>query len=327
MNNDTGALSFGQTVLRAAPLTLVLALALLAAGCQRSKDPPSAAAPTAAAADPAWSAIVSAHTTGAVSRKSSLRVLFVNDVIPAAKVGSDAGNTLTLQPTVAGRATFASQREILFVPTNELAPATTYLARLRGDGLTGVPAGIGPFEFIVQTMQPNFDVAVERLDIEDAGAGTMRLTGTIATADHEDPALIEKVLAATVGDAPVVIEWQHAPASRRHAFTIAGLAREQAAQTLTLRWDGQPIGAAAADTREIDIPARDQFSVTQAQALEQDGRRVVVTQFSDHLDAKQNLKGLVRLSSGAFTSRVEGNTLTLYPDENAAGTVTLSLEA
>ncbi len=325
MNNDTGAPSFGPAALRAARVALVLALALLAGGCQRNKPTPVDAAPTAAAADPAWSAIVSAHTTGAVSRKSSLRLLFVNDVVPAAKVGSDASNNLTLQPAVDGRATFASQREILFVPRNELAPATTYLASLRGDGLTGVPAKIGPFEFIVQTMQPNFDVAVDRLDIEDVAAGTMRLTGTIATADTEDPALIEKVLRATLGDAAVAIAWQHAPESRRHGFTIGGLARRQTAQTLTLSWEGTPIGVSASDAREIELPARDQFSVTQAQALEQDGRRLVVAQFSDNLNGRQNLKGLVRLSSGAFTSRVDGNTLTLYPDDHAEGTVTLSL--
>ncbi|MEZ5475850.1 MAG: MG2 domain-containing protein [Steroidobacteraceae bacterium] len=311
---------------RTAALVLLLLAGALTASCQRGKPTGAGTSVTPTEADPAWSAIVSAHTTGAISRKSSVRVVFVNDVVSVDKIGSDASRNLSLQPAVDGRATFASRREILFVPKTELKPAATYLVRLDGEGLAGVPPKTGPFEFVVKTMAPNFEVSIDRLDIESVAAGTMRLTGTIATADSEDPALIEKVLTAKLADQPVAIGWQHAPEARRYAFAISGLERQQMARTLVLSWDGKPIGAATTDSISIEVPARDQFSVTQAQALEQDGRRVIIVQFSDNLDSKRSLKGLVRLSNGEFTTRIDGNTLTLYPDENTTGDVTLHLE-
>ncbi|MBK6597439.1 MAG: hypothetical protein IPG25_05785 [Proteobacteria bacterium] len=311
---------------QATALVCLLLVALVTAGCQRGKPTGTGDDVIPTPADPAWQSIISAHTTGAVSRASSVRVVFVNDIVPADKVGTDASNNLSLQPSVDGSATFASSREILFIPQADLTPSSSYLVKLNTDGLAGLPGKIAPYEFVIKTLQPNFEVSIERLDLEDAAAGTMRLTGVVATADSEDSALIEKVLRAKLGEQPVAIAWQHAPQSRRHAFVISGLKRQAAAQMLTLNWDGKPIGVANIDSLALEVPARDQFSVTQVQALEQDGRRVVVVQFSDNLDSKRNLKGLVRLSGGEFTSRLDGNTLTLYPVEATTGDVTLSLE-
>src|SRR5690606_31767233 len=69
-----------------------------------------------------------------------------------------------------------------------------------------------------------------------------------------------------------------------------------------------------------------QFAVVNAQALEQDGRKQIQVSFSDALDEGQNTRGLVRLSTGEFTTRIEGNRLLVYPAEDAAGEVAVTLE-
>jgi hypothetical protein len=304
------------------------AVALAFGGCERGDRPAGAQSGervVVAKPDPAWANLITAHSSGAVSRKSMLRVVFADDVIPADRVGSDARAHFSLEPRAGGAVTFASTREIVLVAEKGLAADTIYLARVDGKGLLGIPGKLPPYEFVVRTLAPNFEVIVDGLRTETVRT-RMQLIGSIATADIEDPARIEKVLTASLGGKPVTIAWQHQAESRSHSFSIEGIQREAEARVLTLAWDGAPIAVKNQGRREVEIPARDQFIVTQSQAVEEENRRAVLVQFSDDLDAKQNLKGLVTLGGMEFTTRIEGNLLTLYPEGEVSGDITLALE-
>ncbi len=91
--------------------------------------------------------------------------------------------------------------------------------------------------------------------------------------------------------------------------------------------DGKPINAGGAETRSIMVPAIGEFAVVNATAMEEEGRKLIQVSFSDNLDATQDLKGLVQLSDGAFTTRIEGNRITLYPGDDPAGQMTVTVEA
>ena len=165
---------------------------LLVASC--TKTPPVGGTPTVQPADPLWSQLISAHTTGAVSRRTPLRVTFTNDVIPADKVGADASAYLEIEPTTKVKVTFASRREIVATPASgELIPDTTYKVRVTGKGLTGIDPKLEPYEFLVQTLAPNFDVSTYGLGLDPANDERMVLRGAISTADTEDAAKLEKV--------------------------------------------------------------------------------------------------------------------------------------
>src|SRR6185436_18233386 len=116
---------------------IATAALFLAASC--SKPAPIGEHPTVAPADPLWSGLISAHSTGAISRHSSLQVIFANDIVAADRVGTDASAWLAVEPPINAKVTFASRREIVAEPQDgELAPGTTYKVRLRGKGLTGI---------------------------------------------------------------------------------------------------------------------------------------------------------------------------------------------
>ncbi len=275
--------------------------------------------------DPAWANLITAHTVGAISRLGSIRVVFADDVVSADKVGADASAYFELEPKVADTPIFASTREIVLVPVKGLPANTRFLGRVKGAGLRGVPEKLSPFEFVFQTLAPNFEVIVDGLAAGET-RGTMELSGAIATADVEEPTAIEKTLEASFGGKALTIAWNHAPESQRHAFKITGIQRQAEVAKLTLKWDGKPIAVANTGSQEIDVPGRDQFVVIQAQALEEATRRSVVVQFSDALDPKQNLKGLVALADTEFTTRIDGNTLTLFPESEVSGDIALTIE-
>ncbi len=93
-----------------------------------------------------------------------------------------------------------------------------------------------------------------------------------------------------------------------------------------VRWDGTPLGLKQTGERATRIPALDEFAVTQTQAVQLNDQRQIRVHFSDALDARQDLKGLVRLSQGEFTTSIDNSVLTLYVNENVVGEVTLTLD-
>ncbi len=264
------------------------------------------------------------HSNGAVSRHQPIRVLFLNDVIPADRVGTDASANVTISPKVNAKAIFASRREIVLRPETEFAPATEYRVSIKGDGLAGVKPGTRPFEFSVRTLEVNFAVVTNALSMVSDKNELMSLTGAIATSDREPREKLEKILTATLDDKPITIVWRGG--DRSFGFEIPNIRRKKEEQTLTLHWTGTPLGLPDKGEKSTRVPALDEFAVTQADAVEVNDQRQIQVHFSDSIDTRLDLKGLVRLSQGEFTTRIENNVLTLYVNQDLQGKVTLTLE-
>jgi uncharacterized protein YfaS (alpha-2-macroglobulin family) len=277
--------------------------------------------------DPLWGQLLESHTTGVISRGADIRVIFATNVVPAEQVGKSASANLKLAPEVEGTVTFVSTRELVFTPRKGLAPGTSYKISVNPKGLLEVPEKLSPFEFAVQVKRPEFEVDVGGLTVDANTPGAMALTGTVVTADVEDTAKVEGLLRATYLTRRRELQWQHSADGQRHEFSIRGLERGARETPLTLRWDGKPIGAVTTGEREVQIPARGSFVVTQVSTAESNGQRYIQVFFSEPLDPQQNLKGLIRLSQGNPTVQREGNVLRVYSDEATQGEFTLSLES
>src|SRR5688572_3218982 len=303
--------------------TLLLAVSLLLSSC--TGDSGITQQPRNAPPDPTWVTSISQHSSGAISRFSPVRVLFTNDVIPEAQVGKDASASISIEPKAKVRAVFTSRREIVLRPEPELAPGTHYRVQVLAKGLEGLPAGTKPFVFEVTTLGVNFDVRVHGLEVKSNRNELMTLSGNTETADQESRERVEKILSATLDGKPVVPVWT--VNERYFGFTIPNIVRTRKEQELILRWDGTPLNVSNKGEQTWRIPALDEFAVTQAQALEVNDQRQIQVRFSDALDARQELKGLIRISSGEFTTGINGNLLTLYVNQDLTGEVTLTLEA
>jgi uncharacterized protein YfaS (alpha-2-macroglobulin family) len=302
---------------------LSTAVALFFVACSGSKQDAPTSKP--GAPDPSWVSAISLHSNGAISRHSPVRVLFTHDVIPEARVGSDASANVSVKPAAKARILFASRREIVIRPESEFAPSTEYRVQVVAKGLEGMPADTRPFEFAVKTLEVNFDVQNHGLDVEYEHEEVMTLRGSINTADTESREKLEKILVATLDGKPVGITWTGG--ERQYDFTIPNILRKKDEQQLVLQWDGTPLGLpdlkGQGTTR---VPALDEFAITQADAVQVNDQRQIQIKFSDAIDTRQDLKGMVRLSSGEFTTRIQNNLLTLYVNEEVVGKVTLTLE-
>jgi alpha-2-macroglobulin len=306
--------------------SVLVALVLVAYFGARARVAATVRPPRLSPQDPAWASFVAAHTTGLVSRKSDVRVRFVDDIVPEGDVGSSAESIVSFDPPIEGSLTFASRREIVLVPTADLKRGRYYRVsvRPRGGRLAGIPSSLEPFEFVFQVIEQELEVEISGLSASEEDDTAMVLKGLVATADTADADGIESMLRATYLGAPVPLSWQHDAEGKRHEFASAGLARQAVAQSVRLEWNGNGIGADSEGTREVEVPARDEFKVTRVQTF-QNEQAYVQLYFSDVLDPGQNLNGLVYLDRGGHTARIDGNVLTLYP-ETVSGNLLVTVE-
>jgi hypothetical protein len=298
------------------------AVVLFLVACSGSSKDAPASKP--GAPDPSWVSAINLHSNGAISRHSPVRVMFTKDVIPENRVGSDASANIVLTPAAKVRVTFSSRREIVIRPETELAPDTEYRVQVLAKGLEGMPVETKPFEFAVKTFEVNFDVKNYGLDVEYEHEEIMSLRGSINTADTENREKLEKILVAELDGKSVPIQWTGG--ERQYGFTIPNILRKKQEQQLVLRWDGAPLGLANKGEGTTRVPALDEFAVTQADAVQVNDQRQIQLRFSDAIDTRQTLKGMIRLSTGEFTTSIQNNLLTLYVSEDVVGKVTLTLE-
>ncbi len=303
-----------------ATFSLLLVAALPA--CDSSRKPKES---EALRQDAVWSRYISARTAGLISKKAKLHVVFVNDVIREDMVGKSAESVIATDPPVEGKTTFTSTREIVLAPETGLKPGQQYRVTVDPQGLLGIPEKLQEYQFVVQVIKQQFEVNLAGLATNPANDREMVLRGSVVTADVEDADRLEKMLTVGFMDKPLKIEWRHNVDGKHHDFSVGGIRRQDREETVHLAWDGSIIGVDAEGRRDVEVPARNVFKVTKVGVV-QGNKPHVAVYFSDSLDARQDLKGLVRLSKGAYRSRVESNALKIYPDKAIEGKVTVTLE-
>lgn len=303
-------------------LSIVVCLLPLIFGCNVSGRPDR---PTIGPQDPLWSSYLSHHTSGPISRRDKIRIVFANDVVTEEQVGQSAAAVVQLYPDVEGSVTFANTHEIIMVPAADLEPERAYRVTVSRGELMGLPEELDRYEFLVEVIRQEFEVGVTGLSPDPDNDSSMVLRGTLVTADIEDADRIERVVTAAFQTQLLDVEWQHDPDGRHHEFTVVGIRRQGDNQNLLLAWNGDVIGVETQNSYDVEIPAFNVFAVTKVSAVQED-RQYVVVYFSDSLDVRQNLSGLVSLGTESFASTVRGNTLRILPQQTLAGRLTVVLE-
>jgi uncharacterized protein YfaS (alpha-2-macroglobulin family) len=293
-------------------------------GCDNTKPE---AIPEIPPQDAVWSHIISAHSSGMISRKSPIRIVFANDIISPDRVGQSADAHVKAEPAIKGKASFASQREIVLTPDGDLKQSGNYRVTLIADGLLNMGEKLKTYEFVVQVQPQQFEVDIFGLVAGASDKSEMMLRGSLVTADVEDAARIEKVLEARYLDRPMTINWQHNVDARHHEFSVAGIMRQDTASNVVLRWNGETIGVDTKGERAVEVPNLAQFNITQVTLARAEEQPFVQVFFTDNLEPHQNLQGLVRLGNDVQTTqRIEGNVLNIYPERGLQGEITVTLE-
>jgi len=304
--------------LKTTRLTMFISVLLLLFACSDKK---SETAPVKI--DPKWSAFVSSHTSGLVSAKTKIIINFVNDVVMSDKVDQPANDVFTVSPQTDGVAVYSSPREIVFLPNKDLISGQSYKVVVDTSKLTGFPDELNKYSFDFNVIKQDLELLETNLTLS-ADPETMTLTGALDTADAANADTVSKVLSVSFMGENLPITWHHQTNGLHHEYQVEGIKRQNKTQDLMLSWDGASLGVDNRGTRVIEVPAKGVFKVTGMRAIQSD-RSSIDVQFSEPLDARQNLEGLVQLSSGSHSAKINGSTLSIYPRNSVSGEVEVTL--
>ena len=169
--------------------------------------------------NPEFDKYIESYTTGIISKESSIRIKLAGDV-QTTHVQNEAlsDDVFSFSPSIKGKAYWVDASTIEFRPQGRLDPDKSYSAEFRLSKVTTVPAQFETFKFGFQTIKPDFTITFAGLQTATSTSlDKMKLTGTIQTADAEDPTGIEKII-STSYSSPVHISWQHNPVTKTHLF-------------------------------------------------------------------------------------------------------------
>lgn len=286
-------------------LGVLAALTLTACGSD-STDPQTPQTPTATPAPLAEPEVVAAHTEGVISRDGLVRVLFARPVVSDADVGQHPTDVFTFDPPLPGTATWTSTRDLQFKATEAMPSGQAFRVVVQ---LAKIDPALGDtFGFDFGVAPPSFRPEVVGLETEGE-AQVVR--GVLHTGDVTSAETVEPMLTATQPDATPTIAWTHEPDGRTHRFVVSNLVRSAAETELLLAFDGTPLGLDRKSEERITIPGS-QFALSSVRAVPT-GERNIELRFSDPLDPRQQLAGLVEVRGrGDLRFDVDGSVVRVY---------------
>jgi len=268
-----------------------------------------------------WYRYISAHTTGSVSKKSQIRVLFVNPVSNQNSISLK--NVFDFTPEIKGETKWKSNRELIFIPKNNLSPNTRYVAVLHLTNILDIPVNMQKYVFDFHVSKTEFEVSVEGLSAVETSNPTMQeLKGKLTCLDIEDIKDVENILKASQNNKSLSISWLHDNDKKRHYFTIKNIIRAKKQSSVVLHWDGKSIGSKTMGERVFNVPAIDEFKVLKVSAI-QTGKQCALIRFSDPLKKNQNLSGLIRIVGQRLRFTVSENLVKVYSSDRLWGRVNI----
>jgi uncharacterized protein YfaS (alpha-2-macroglobulin family) len=279
--------------------------------------------------DPAFSAYISAYTSGTISNESFIRINLASDYTGPITLDKPTDEEFfSFDPAIEGKTYWLDTRTIEFRPTKRLPSNSAYnvefyLSKLLPD----VSKEMSTMKFSFKTMKQGFSVAVDGMKTTDKK--TMRLqqlTGTLITADAADPKIVELLLTGTQEGKKLHVKWEHETDNATHRFVIDSIARKDKASSVELAWDGKELGVDMHNSETIIVPSLKDFKVTDVR-VEQGQEQCIVVEFSDPIKEKQNLDGLITLkgASSSLKFTVEDNDVKVYPETQLSGDYSITV--
>lgn len=271
--------------------------------------------------DPAFAQYISAFTSGTISTASNIRIrltdVFVSNIDTETPIKEEL---IDFSPSIDGELFWLDNQTLEFRPKSWLPRGTAFEATLRLDKIVGVPSNLSKFKFGFLVMNQHMDVHIDAIKpYRNDELGWMQLNGKVYTMDVCDKTALPKIIEAKENGNNLAVHWLQGDDAHTHYFTVDSIYRNENAQTVSLKWDGDAIEADQEGQQETQIPALGDFKVFYHNIVQQP-EQYVQLQFSDPLDATQNLEGLLDfpgVSGERFT--IESNEVRVYPPYRLSG--------
>ncbi len=261
---------------------------------------------------PPYNPNVEAFTSGQISRYSSVRLIFSQE-IPAERMDEERLDQLVhLKPDVAGRWFFEDNRTLVFKPERGFERNKAYRVVADLSEWFEVEGEDKLFSFGFHTLPLALRGNLESLDVNSKNENGYDVRAVLYTPDKESAETVEGLVAFSE---PVNAVWRHGPDGKKHEVTMSNVpAGTDGSRRLTLSITANKQGLKKGELFSALIPDQNDFSVYDVAYVSEPERYVEVS-FTKLLDEGQEMRGLAFISDNASENvSVEGNKLRLYPD-------------
>lgn len=296
---------------------LVVAAAVIWAVPSKQKGSTTTSSTMAPAVDPAFADYIQSYTSGVVGSSTEIRVRMNYSQPDSSIIGQEAGKLFSFSPAIKGKAVWVDQQTVVFRPEGRLKNGQDYKVIFQLGKLVPVhDKSFAKFVFSFLVVPLNFELETYPLRTDENGDSYV-LSGKVLLTDELDAAAVEQLLKLEGVDKSVKVAWQHQPEAS--SFVISGIKREAKRTALNLVLDGKSLGIVKPLRQAFEIPERNYFGLLEVGML-QESETVVRAVFSDPLDRRQDLRGLVLINGKEpVRYQVDGNHLLLYPGKLATG--------
>lgn len=270
---------------------------------------------------------VSSFTGGVVSVSSDIKLKLTKSVADSL-VGTSLSNIFSISPEIEGITSWEDNKTIVFQPTDWLKANQKYEVKANLKPLIkDLDKEKETFKFVFQTLIQNFEVTTGGIKLySNNDLSKVKVEGQIQTADIVNAADIQKTITATQNGSPLTLNWENTGKDNVYNFTIENVSRVASQGIVDLVVDGKPIAVDKSEKLTVEIPALDDYKVVSSSIIRGQDNYISIL-FSDPLDARQNLTGLVKLSGTKNIPRVviNSNELKVYPTQEIKTSTELTI--
>lgn len=270
--------------------------------------------------DPAFTPYITAFSAGHVSASAPILVRIADGQQWKDTSNATLQGLFELAPGVKGSVYLHDPQTVAFVPGARLESGRTYGVKLKLGSLIHVPERFNEFKFQITTFIQGIDVQVS--DLRSLAADDLtwqRLLVEVRTADDALPADLVQCFSAVQDGRERRMVWEHEPNGRHHRFVVDSLKRGDAASQVLITWKGAAIGAKQDGSTSFTVPPIGELRLIHAQT-NSEGEQHAVLLFSDPLDPRQDLSGIVGIAGADLVrTSVDGNRLLLHPRDRLSG--------
>jgi hypothetical protein len=254
---------------------------------------------------------IEAYTTGVIGKDESVYVVF------GEAPQGDAGAMISISPARPGLAQL-NGNSLSYTPEGGWASGTTYTAKV-------MAPGIDKFSFTFSTPARRAEVISDGLFIPGGGGG-VQVTGRVMTNDAATVEEIGRLLSAKQGSKAIEVAIEAGGDNRHFSYVVPAPDRGKSPAPVTINYDGAQSGFSESKGEiTVAIPADDDFRV-ESLIVSDTEDNALLARFSDALNSSQDLNGLITFPGNtAYTTRVNGNLLYIYPKSDNLGNVTVGL--
>ena len=273
-----------------------LLTAALALGCAREplEDLPAAVTPEAAR-------LVSTVTSGTLPSRGAVRARFAGPMIDTSLAGHPLKKRVfAFTPAIDGTALWETTRDLVFRPDRPLPPRKSYRGRLDLSALLPDRPELPPLDF-------DFTVAGREIlslegdfDLTTAG-DPKRLVyrGRLELTEAADLDLVRRAATLRRGEDLLPLAWEAGGEGRVFSFTSAVMERDTTDQRYLFAVDHEELETSHRYEREIPLAPLREMRLERVEKDEEGDVPRLVLVFSDELDPRQDLEGLVRAPPAA----------------------------